>query len=323
MGQEQPTRIIFFGTPEFAAIGLRALAANPAMQVGLVVTQPDKPAGRGGKLMMSPVKILANELGIPVLQPPRIRKIEADFLREVAQHGMFDVGVVIAFGQILPEQTLAIGTCGSVNVHASLLPRWRGAAPIHRAMLAGDAETGICLMKMDAGLDTGAVYSRAVVAIEATDTLGSLHDKLARQGAALLERDLGAIARGALPAEPQPEAGVTYADKVTSADSVIAWTAPASYIARQVRAFNPFPGAFTSCQGKRLKIFAAQALKHAPDQSANTTPGTVLRKDGKSLEVACGEGVLSIAEVQLEGKSRMPVDAFLRGNIVPEVLGDS
>ena len=307
---EKPTRILFFGTPEFAAHGLAALLASDQFCVAAVVTQPDRPAGRGGGLRESAVKVLATRHHIPVLQPEQIRRDEPAFLAAAAAHGPFDLGVVIAFGQILPVATLALPQQGSINVHASLLPRWRGAAPIQRALLAGDPETGVCLMQMDAGLDTGPVFSRRQVPIADTDTTGTLHDKLAAASGKLLVQDLPKIAAGEMVATVQPEEGITYAKKIKDVESEIDWGMSSVEIARIIRGFNPFPGAYTSLNGKRLKIFAAESL---PDrQVATAAVGELSREDG-ALHVQCGTGRLKLLEVQPEGKKRMLAGAFGNG----------
>lgn len=315
--------MIFFGTPDFAVFGLEALLTMPDVQVRLAVTQPDKPAGRGGKIQQSPVKRLAESRSIPVLQPRSLRKELPAFLEQAAPHGPFDLGVVIAFGQILPQAVLDMPRRGCVNSHASLLPRWRGAAPIHRALMSGDAETGVCLMKMDAGLDTGPVYSREAVPIGPQDNLLSLHDRLGRLGGELLRRDLAAIAAGEVQAETQPEEGVTYAAKVLAAEAKIDWQRDALEISRAIRALSPQPGAYTMLRGERMKILAAEPRTRrssAPDRG----PGAISFLDSRGVEVQCGSDVLALLEVQLEGRKRMPVADFLRGSgVTPDsVMGE-
>ncbi|MCB0336930.1 MAG: methionyl-tRNA formyltransferase, partial [Bdellovibrionales bacterium] len=211
------SRIIFFGTPDFAVPTLAALIDNPEFEVCAVVTQPDRPAGRGNKLTPSPVKQLALAHRLPVLQPERIKGTTSSFLEELGKLAPIDLAIVVAFGQILPTRVLEFPRAGSLNIHASLLPRWRGAAPIHHAILAGDTETGVCLMKMEAGLDTGPVYVQEALAIAYDDTLGTLHDKLAQMGAQLLIQNLPAILTGSIQAEPQANEGLCYAHKVTPA----------------------------------------------------------------------------------------------------------
>jgi len=305
-------RIIFFGTPDFAAVGLRALTETPGLEIGLVVTQPDRPAGRGNRMHASPVKTFAESRGIPVLQPERIRKHEDEFLRDVAPFGPFDIGVVIAFGQILPTVVLDLPVRGCVNVHGSLLPRWRGAAPIQRAIMSGDSATGVGLMAMEAGLDTGAVFSEERIPIANSDTFGTLHDKLAHAGAALLKRDLSAIIEGRIAAKPQPAEGITYAHKIESPDQLINWSKEAPTIADQIRALDPFPGAYTFVGGRRLKLFSPSvaAVSHPMN------PGQIQQNDGR-LVIGCGAGAIAPLEVQPEGKKRMPAADWLRGADLP------
>ncbi len=305
-------RILFFGTPEFAAVGLRALLTMSSVTVGAVVTQPDRPAGRGQKLQESPVKRVAVAHGIPVVQPERIRKNEHDFLATLAPYGPFDIGIVIAFGQILPQTVLDLPRRGCLNVHGSLLPRWRGAAPIQRAMMSGDAETGICLMGMEAGLDTGPVFSAERLPIEPSDTFLTLHDKLASVGAYLLTRDLNEIMSGARCSVPQSENGVTYAQKIEPPDRVIDWSRSRDEISRHIRALDPAPGAATAWQGRRLKLFQPKLV----DSTPTLAPGE-LRVEGQSLLVGCADGALAPQEVQPEGKRRMVVAEWLNGVVVP------
>lgn len=319
---EHRARILFFGTPHFAAVGLKALLDRNLVTVGCVVTQPDKPAGRGNESRPSPVKELALAAGIPVYQPRSLRKALPDFFGAIAPHGPFDLGVVIAFGQILPTEVLSTPLLGCLNVHASLLPRWRGAAPIQRALMAGDERTGVCLMKMDAGLDTGAVYSRAECAIPPGTTCGELHDKLASLGAELLIRDIPAILQGSLPAEPQPSEGVTYAHKITNDEALLDWRETAEQLERKIRALSPVPGAYTTLHGKRFKIFRA-ALAELPTP---LPPGSVLPSVAgvaPELRIACGRGALVVLEAQMEGKRRLSAEELLRGLAVSpgEIVG--
>lgn len=266
---------------------------------------------------MSPVKQLALQHAIPVFQPTSLRK-EFNSLREnLAQHGPFDIGVVIAFGQILPKEVLDFPTHGCVNIHASLLPRWRGAAPIQRAIQSGDPETGICLMKMDEGLDTGAVYAEHRISIEPTDTGATLHDKLAMLGASSLVETLSRIVAGDVKAVPQPQDGITYASKITTEECRIDWSRSAREIALAVRAFSPWPGCFTMWREKRLKILFASESRRS--YSTQTTPGTIVYAQGDRLEIACSSGsALCVTDIQLEGKKRMSVEEFLRGAAFPE-----
>jgi methionyl-tRNA formyltransferase len=302
-------KVVFFGTPTFAVSGLKGLVDMPGVDVTAVVTQPDRPAGRGGEVRPSPVKEAALAKGIDVFQPKSVRKEFDELAGGLSAHGPFDIGIVIAFGQILPRAMLDLPRMGCVNVHASLLPRWRGAAPIQRAILAGDRETGVCLMKMDEGLDTGGVFSRSVTSIERSDTLGSLHDRLATMGAQLLARDLEAIVGGRLVAEDQPSDGVTYAAKITSADCRINWGSDANEIDCLVRGMNPVPGAFTMLGGKRLKIFGGRPTRNEHGRA----PGEALSVRCERFEIACGRGTFVVTDLQPEGKRRMPSADFVRG----------
>lgn len=294
-------QIIFAGTPEFAAAALRALIAS-GHDIPLVLTQPDRPAGRGMKLRMSPVKELALAHGLTVAQPENLKTEAA--CRPIAE-AKADVMVVAAYGLILPQAVLDMPRLGCVNIHASLLPRWRGAAPIHRAIEAGDAETGITLMQMDAGLDTGAMLSRAAMPILDTDTTGSLHDRLAELGASEIVELLPKLACGNVTATPQDNALATYAAKISKDEAVLDWTLPAGVLERKIRAFNPFPGASAEIDGMSLKIWRAMTVP------GNGAPGSVLDRD--SLTVACGEDALRMEEVQKAGGKRQPVTEYLRG----------
>ena len=293
--------IIFAGTPEFAAQALEALIAA-GHNVTLVLTQPDRPAGRGMQLQASAVKQVALKHAIPVYQPEKLRDPAThDPIREAKA----DCMVVAAYGIILPQAVLDMPRIGCLNNHASLLPRWRGAAPIQRAIEAGDAETGVTIMQMDAGLDTGAMLLKEALPIQADDTAASLHDKLAAQGARLI---VDALARyDALKAEPQPEAGVTYAAKISKAEARINWGLSAAEIERRIRAFDPFPGAVTECNGMAIKVWRAVAV------SGMGEPGTVLAADDKQLLIACGTSALSLQSLQKPGSKRMQVRDFLQG----------
>ena len=309
--------VLFFGTPDFSVPTLKALLDAPGISVAAVLTQPDRPAGRGGKITMSPVKQLALEHAIPVLQPTSLRKEFHSLREELAQYGPFDIGVVIAFGQILPKDVLEFPVHGCVNIHASLLPRWRGAAPIQRAIQAGDSETGVCLMKMDEGLDTGAVYAEHRLPIEQTDTGATLHDKLAMLGASSLVHALHQIVEGSLRAVPQPSEGITYASKITTEECRINWHHSAHDIALSVRAFSPWPGCFTTWRDKRLKILFASESRRS--YAHDTIPGTIVYAQGERLEIACSHGsAICVTDIQLEGKKRMLVEEFLRGAAFPE-----
>jgi methionyl-tRNA formyltransferase len=297
-------RVVFAGTPEFAAAALRALIAA-GHDIPLVLTQPDRPAGRGMKPRMSPVKEVALAHGLTVAQPETLKTAESQ--RPIAQ-AQADVMVVAAYGLILPQAVLDLPRLGCVNIHASLLPRWRGAAPIHRAIEAGDTETGITLMQMDAGLDTGAMLSRAALPILATDTTGSLHDKLADLGARALVALLPRLAAGAVTPEPQDHTQATYAAKIGREEARLDWSLPAGVLDRRIRAFNPYPGATALLGGEPLKLWQARPV---PGQGM---PGRVLAVDKAQFTVACGEGALAITEVQKAGGRRQPVAAFLAGH---------
>jgi methionyl-tRNA formyltransferase len=296
-------RIVYAGTPDFAVAALDALAAA-GHDLPAVFTQPDRPAGRGLAAAPSPVKRAAARLGIPVLQPATMKTAEPQAaLRALAP----DALVVAAYGLILPQAILDIPRLGAVNIHASLLPRWRGAAPIQRALLAGDPETGISIMRMDAGLDTGPVLLREALAIRPDDTAGTLHDRLAVLGARLLVAALDGLARGTLQATPQPAAGVTYAAKLEKHEARIDWTHPAAEIERQVRAFNPVPGATARVRGTEIKLW------HAAVVEGDGEPGTVIAIDPAGIVVAAGAGALRLEALQRAGGKRLPAGEFLRG----------
>ena len=297
-------KVIFAGTPDFAAQALRAIAAA-GFEIPLVLTQPDRPKGRGMQLQASPVKQAALELGLAIAQPTSLRHEEAQALLR-AQNA--DVMVVAAYGLILPQAVLDTPAHGCLNIHASLLPRWRGAAPIQRAIEAGDAETGVCIMQMDAGLDTGAVVSTHRYAIKNTDTATDVHDALADLGAHAIVADLQQLQQtGGLNATPQPPAGITYAQKLSKEEAKIDWNQSALVIERKIRAFNPVPGAWVEYQNQPLKIWRAEAVA----QSGRA--GEVLAISSDGLIVACGEGALNITELQPAGSKRMPVAAFAAG----------
>lgn len=298
-------RIIFAGTPPFAAAALNALA-DAGHDIALVLTQPDRPAGRGMKLMPSAVKQAALARGLPVSQPPSLKSPEAQTeLRAVDA----DVMVVAAYGLILPQAVLDLPRFGCLNIHASLLPRWRGAAPIQRAILAGDLETGITIMQMDAGLDTGAMLSKTVVPIRDDDTAASLHDVLAVAGASAIVAALANYAT--LVPAAQDDAQATYAAKLSKDEAQLDWRQPADALTRAVRAYNPAPGAWTLLDGAPLKVWMAATATGAGD------PGTVLRADAEGLVVACGSGALALREIQPAGSKRMSAVAFLAGRPVP------
>jgi len=294
-------KIAFAGTPEFAAQALRALIAA-GHEVVLVLTQPDRPAGRGMKLTPSPVKAVALEHGIPVDQPEKLRtEAQQAALRAAAP----EVLVVAAYGIILPQAVLDIPTHGCLNIHASLLPRWRGAAPIHRAIEAGDAETGITIMQMDAGLDTGAMLLKRAIPIRDDATTASLHDALAMLGGEMIVEALEQLPT--LEPVTQPEAGVTYAHKIDKAEARIDWRRPAVELDRAIRAFNPFPGAVAELGAVTLKLWQARVS----DEQGQ--PGEILRADADGLVIACGAGALVVTTVQKPGKKRQPVGEALQG----------
>ncbi len=312
---DRALRVAFFGTPDFAIPSLKALLSDQRFEVTVVITQPDRPAGRGGELKASPIKKLALEHGVSLLQPGSIKKTMLQFLTDLQSFGPLDVAVVVAFGQILPIEVLKFPSGGSINVHASLLPRWRGAAPIQRALISGDKETGICLMQMEAGLDTGAVFARATIPITEQDNFGTLHDKLAQAGAELISKELVRFLSGEVRATPQPENGVTYANKITNDEARIDWSKSSAEISQIVRGMSPVPGAFSSIAGKRIKILAATAAAAINTQStAGSQLGQIALVAPDTIEVTCGSGVLRIFELQLEGKKRMTVQEFLRGH---------
>ena len=302
-------RVGFAGTPEFARRTLAAIA-DAGFTIPLVLTRPDKPKGRGLALAASPVKALALERGLGLLQPPTLRTPEN---AAEALAVPLDVLVVAAYGLILPPAVLAWPRCGCVNVHASLLPRWRGAAPIQRAIEAGDATSGITIMQMDAGLDTGPTIAATAVAIGARETAGSLHDRLAAAGATAIVEVLARLDRdGRLAATPQPAEGATYAARITDGDARIDWSRDAAAIDRQVRALDPAPGAYTTLAGTTVKLWRAEPLP----VPAAAPPGTVLAASPAGIDVACGAGVLRVLELQRAGGRRVPASALVAGRFV-------
>ncbi|WP_168012506.1 methionyl-tRNA formyltransferase [Halomonas salinarum] len=295
----RPLRVIFAGTPDFAAASLDALLSSDH-QVVAVYTQPDRPAGRGRKLTPSPVKARALEHGLPVHQPASLK--HADAKAELAAIDA-DIMVVVAYGLLLPQAVLDIPPMGCLNVHASLLPRWRGAAPIQRALEAGDAESGVTIMQMDAGLDTGAMLLERRTPLDATTTGGELHDRLAALGGEAIVAALDGLAGPGLSATPQPDAGVTYAAKLSKAEGELDFTAPAASLAAKVRAFNPWPVAWTRLAGEPLRLWLAEPGASDP-QDPDARPGTLLPAAGDALRVACGsdgDEVLRITRAQLPG----------------------
>ncbi|WP_417449052.1 methionyl-tRNA formyltransferase [Kordiimonas sp.] len=298
-------RVAFMGTPDFAVPTLKALM-DGGHEIVAVYSQPPAPAGRGKKLRPSPVHAFAEAAGLSVFTPKSMREkdTQAD-LRALDA----DIAVVVAYGQILPQTVLDTPKYGCVNVHASLLPRWRGAAPIHRAVMAGDRKTGVCIMQMEAGLDTGPVLLRAEIEIAPDDTTLGLHDRLAQMGADLICRAIEGVEAGKLKAEPQDDIGVTYAKKIEKAEARIDWTRPATEVDRHVRGLFPFPGAWSELGGERVKILSGHA------EPKTGTAGTVLDEE---MLVACGEGAYRIDRAQRAGKAPMERNELLRGFSLPK-----
>ncbi len=308
-------KLVFAGTPEFAAVALASLLAA-GHEVALVLTQPDRPAGRGLKLHASPVKQLAQQQGIPIAQPRSLRldgkyPDDARAAQLLLQALGADAKVVAAYGLILPQWVLTLPKHGCFNIHGSLLPRWRGAAPIHRAIEAGDAETGITIMQMDAGLDTGDMLLKQAVPIQDSDTTASLHDSLANLGAQLMVQALEQLQQGLLRPVAQPTAGVTYAAKVEKAEAVIDWAQPAPTIARRIRAFNPFPVASTLLRGEPLKVWTASVGTGTPP--APQSYGQILAVAQTGIAVAAMDSIVLLTELQRPGGKRLGVADFLRG----------
>jgi methionyl-tRNA formyltransferase len=311
------SRVVFAGTPAFAAVALQAIARAGHEVLG-VLTQPDRPAGRGMKLQASEVKRWAQAHDVPVLQPHGLR-LDGRYADEAAaaqaqlQAWRPDVMVVAAYGLILPQWVLDLPRWGCLNIHASLLPRWRGAAPIHRAIEAGDAETGITIMQMDAGLDTGDILLTARVPIDEDATTADVHDELAALGGDLAVQALADAEVSRLQPEPQAQDGVCYAHKIDKAEAWLDWSLSATALARRVRAFNPFPGAAMRLgdAGDLVKVWAASAR---PSDQAGAAPGAVLAVGPEGVDIACGEGVLRCTELQRAGAKRMAVADFLRGH---------
>jgi methionyl-tRNA formyltransferase len=295
-------RIVFMGTPEFSVAALDALQ-DAGHEICAVYSQPPRPAGRGKKLRPSPVQARAEALGLEMRQPVS--------LKDPAEQAAFaaleaEVAVVVAYGLLLPQAILDAPRRGCLNIHASLLPRWRGAAPIHRAIMAGDAQTGVCIMQMDAGLDTGPVLSREALTIAATETTGALHDRLATLGARLIVDTLAQLED--LHPEPQPEDGVTYAHKIDKAEARVDWSRPAVEVDRLIRGLSPFPGAWTEAAGARVKLLGSRVAEGA------AAPGALLG----GFTVACGSGAVEITRAQREGKKPMDQADFLAGARLPE-----
>lgn len=304
-------RVVFMGTPEFSVTALKAVV-EAGHEVVCVYSQPPRPAGRGQQLRPSPVQAAAEAMGLPVRHPVKLRSAEdqAEFAALEA-----DVAVVVAYGLILPQPILDAPKFGCLNIHASLLPRWRGAAPIHRAIMAGDAETGVCIMQMEAGLDTGPVLLREALPIGESQTTADLHDALSELGGRLIAEALARLPE--LTPEVQPEEGVTYAHKIDKAEARIDWSEPASVVARKIRGLSPFPGAWCQLGPERLKLLRATA------QDGQGAPGAILaapKAADEPLVIACGEGAVAITEAQREGKRALPVQQALQGVTLPEQL---
>jgi methionyl-tRNA formyltransferase len=296
----------FAGTPDFAVPALDRLAAR--QRICAVFTQPDRPAGRGQALHMSPVKRRALELALPVHQPASFKSPQAIEMLRAAE---MDALVVVAYGLILPMAALEAPRLGCINIHASLLPRWRGAAPIQRALLAGDSATGVTIMRMEAGLDTGPMLMSRRMDIHPTDTAKTLHDRLAEMGAQLIDETMQTMSREPIREVAQPEEGVTYATKINKSEAAISWQESAEHIHRQVRAFNPWPVAQTQFNGQQLRIWEAEPIA-APGIGA-MPPGSVLSATHEGIDVVCGAGILRVLKLQLAGRKPLPAAQFLQG----------
>ena len=309
-------RIVFMGTPDFSVPALKALV-EAGHEVAAVVTQPDRPRGRGKELQMTPVKVQALAYGIPVYQPEKVK--DPAFV-EILRNLQPEVIVVIAFGQILSRDILDLPPYGCINIHASLLPKYRGAAPIQWAVIDGEKETGVTTMMMDVGLDTGDMLEKTVIPLDPKETGGSLFDKLSQAGGPLILSTLEKLKAGTAVRTPQTDEDSTYAKMLTKSLGQIDWSMEAAAIERLIRGLNPWPSAYTFVHGKTLKIWDEDVLKESSDGAA---PGQIIRTDPHSLIVAAGEALLSIRELQLEGKKRMDVETFLRGYTIEkgEILG--
>ncbi len=306
-------RVIFAGSPDFSVPILQAVLDSDH-EVVAVYSQPDRPAGRGRKLKSGPVKQLAEDNGIPVYQPATLKDVEAQRVLAALQP---DLMVVVAYGLLLPQAVLDMPRLGCVNLHASILPRWRGAAPIQRAILAGDGETGVCLMQMEAGLDSGPVLAEVRTPLAVDETGGSLHDRLSQMAANLLAKHLDDLDGGHLQAVTQNESGLVYAHKLDKPEASIDWQQDATTIERQVRAFNPWPVAQAQYQGKPLRIWRAKAI-----DDAGGSPGVVVTAGKQGIDVACGQGCLRLLEIQLPGGKRLDAAAFLNArDVAGEGLG--
>jgi len=308
----EPLNIVYAGTPEFAAVALKALIDSPHNIIA-VYTQPDRPAGRGRKLKASPVKELAQAHGIEVYQPESLKEPEEQAKLAALKP---DVMIVAAYGLLLPEAVLNTPAMGCLNIHASLLPRWRGAAPIQRAILEGDSETGVTIMQMDVGLDTGDMLYKLSTPITPEDTAQRLHDRLAELGARAITEALEGLQAGTLAAEKQDDELANYAKKLHKGEAAIDWSQSAAQIARQVAAFNPWPVAQTPWQGEMLRIWEARAL----DETASATPGSVIHADKQGIDIACGEGVLRVLTLQRPGGKPLSAVNFLNANKLDGVV---
>jgi methionyl-tRNA formyltransferase len=296
--------LVFAGTPDFAVPALDALH-RAGHHIAGVFTQPDRPAGRGRKLQASPVALRAGALGLAVYKPPKLQAEAQALLRALAP----EVMVVVAYGLLLPQAVLDIPPLGCINIHASLLPRWRGAAPIARAVEAGDSESGITIMRMDAGLDTGPMLLRQGIPLTPEMTAAQLHDALAPLGGRLVVEALARLQRGELPEQPQPAQGMSYAKKLSKGEARLDWLRPAEELARRVRAFNPAPVAWSELEGERIRLWNARALHVA----ASAAPGTVVAADARGLRIACGEGEMLATELQRPGGKLLDAALALRG----------
>ncbi len=309
MTDSSSLRIVFAGTPEFAAKHLQALLTSPHQLVG-VYTQPDRPAGRGKKLTPSPVKQLAEAAQLPVFQPASLKTPEAQQELEALQA---DIMVVVAYGLLLPQAVLDLPRLGCINVHGSLLPRWRGAAPIQRAIEAGDTQTGVTIMQMEAGLDTGPMLHTVRCAITAEDTAGSLHDRLAELGPEALLHALVELAQGGLAAERQNDSLSNYARKIDKEEAALDWEQEAVVLDRKIRAFNPFPMAYCFARDDRLRIYTARALDQSQTSTRPAAPGTIVSIRSSGICVQCGQGMLQITRLQLPGKKPVSAAEFING----------
>lgn len=305
-------KIVFFGSPEIAASCLESLLSSHEFEIITVVTQPDKLGGRGNKPLMPPVKKIALQHGLAVLQPSKLSKELDGFITALSEHADIDGALVVAYGQILPEKLLHFFNNKCVNVHTSLLPRWRGSAPIQRAIMAGDKKTGICLMQMEKGLDTGPVWSQEEVNIADNETFSTLHSKLTSISCNLINRDLCKILNGEIVGIPQKVDGITYAHKITNDECKIEWNKPAHEVSCHIRGIWPRPGAFTLYNSKRLKI--GLSLPSVENEKNDLSPGQIISFNKSKITVKCMDSSIDIFEIQLEGQRSVPVKDFLNGH---------